>query len=80
MWVIPASVRCVQTAALRDRQAGRLASAATRVSRYNTHTPRARIPPRPHTRTKGAQSASRTTGSSNAKNSNTDKKIGRAHV
>ncbi|KAK3512824.1 hypothetical protein QTP70_026052 [Hemibagrus guttatus] len=72
MWVIPASLRCVRLAALRDRQAGRLASTATRVSCHAT-----RQEPtyqRAHTWAQRALStASRIAGSSNAKNSNTKK-------
>ncbi|KAG7319212.1 hypothetical protein KOW79_017686 [Hemibagrus wyckioides] len=70
MWVIPASLRCVRLAALRDRQAGRLASTATRVSCHATRQEPAYQ--RAHTWAQRALSpASRIAGSSNAKNSNT---------
>lgn len=76
MWVIPASVRCVQTAACWDRQAG--TGGQTGVSGHthalSHHTPRARIPPLPHACTQWELSpASRTSGNSNVKYSNRDK-------
>lgn len=76
MWVIPASVRCVQTAACWDRQAG--TGGQTGVSGHthapSHHTPRARIPALLHACTQWELSpASRTSGNSNVKYSNRDK-------